>query len=131
MLVDLLLLSLAPFVAHGYGCAPGEEQVAAAASKNPLERYITSSLIQEPALMPWHSFSQQITPADTASALAQTPSVPPTVACWATPFCNSIITDFANCYNLTGNITDPNADDGRSEIYQRCLCTDKGTIYKE
>ncbi|KAI4652871.1 uncharacterized protein J4E78_007698 [Alternaria triticimaculans] len=58
-------------------------------------------------------------------------SVPPTVACWATPYCDSILVDFAHCYNISGTLKSPNGDDGRSEVYQRCLCNDRGTVYKD
>ncbi|KAI4675600.1 uncharacterized protein J4E88_007633 [Alternaria novae-zelandiae] len=53
------------------------------------------------------------------------------VACWATPYCDSILVDFAHCYNISGTLKSPNGDDGRSEVYQRCLCNDRGTVYKD
>lgn len=132
MILGILLLLVPITVAVcGYSSALDDGQSAAAAIESSLSRYATNSLSQRPVPIPRRSSSQQITPVDMASILAHTPNVPPTVACWATPFCDAILADFAYCYNLTGSITDPNADDGRSEMYQRCLCTDRGTMYKK
>jgi hypothetical protein len=71
----------------------------------------------------------------TVTELAQAASPPATDVCWnntGSKSCQQILKDFSKCYDYTGNMTDPNGDDGRSETYQRCLCVNvEGDVYKK
>ena len=131
MSMELLLLGLMLFAACGTSCTLVESQPVVSADGNSVEGYATRSSIKKHASLPRRSCSQKSMQVNTAGMLAQIPNVDPKVACWATPFCNSMLTDFAYCYNMTGSMKDPNADDGRSEIYQHCLCYGRGDTYKE
>jgi hypothetical protein len=135
-----MLLGLISYAFLGYGSALMGRRPNDTAIEGPIGSNSTPSLMRRDSLIPRRSSSQQNDPINTTStqAFSSQPSpsalpasVPPTVACWATPYCDSILVDFAFCYNLTGTLKNPNGDDGRSEVYQRCLCNDRGTMYKK
>jgi hypothetical protein len=61
-------------------------------------------------------------------------SKPQTEPCWTSPDCSATLTEMIYCYNVSGNLTEPNSRDGhshsrQSDIYQACLCD--GRMYRE
>ena len=133
MLLVYILLGLAYHAACGYGHTMKGRQAEYTMTNDAHGSYTTASLVERTTSFPASSSnaaSTQISSLQPSQSVLPA-SVPPTVACWATPYCDSILVDFAHCYNISGTLKSPNGDDGRSEVYQRCLCNDRGTVYKE
>jgi hypothetical protein len=95
-----------------------QETAVAATSKTDTEKTVTRTV----------DIAAQADTTDTPSTpppSAQPSSRYPTDVCWESAHCLEFIEDFAQCYHHTGDIKDPNGDDGRNFLTQRCLCIDR------
>jgi hypothetical protein len=80
------------------------------------------------------STSPPIIPSSSSLAPPSAWSRPPTEPCWLSADCNATLTEMTYCYDVSGNLTEPNGRDGdghsrQSETYQACLCD--GRMYRE